>query len=96
MNLTRDKLLLKIDKLMDNKNNSGFNLLSDKHYIGIRFIKLMDMTIMVFGGYSTKTISFECEFTSLQKMLREYEEVMKQQNMNINWENWEVVKKKDF
>ena len=51
---------------------------------------------MVFGGYSTKTISFECEFTSLQKMLREYEEVMKQQNMDINWEIWEVVKRKEF
>jgi len=36
MILDRDKLLLKIDKLMDNKNNSGFNLISDKHHIGIR------------------------------------------------------------
>ena len=75
MSLNRDKLLLKIDKLMDNRNNSGFNLISDKHYIGIRFINLMDSAIIVFGGYGTKTISFECNFISPEKMLEQYEKL---------------------
>ena len=72
------------------------NLLSNNHYIGIRFIKLMDSAIIVFGGYSTKTISFECNFISPQKMLKEYEQVMKEQGMDINWENWKVIKKNNF
>jgi len=96
MILDRDKLLLKIDKLMDNKNNSGFNLISDKHHIGIRFVNLMDSAIIVFGGYGTKIISFECDFTSPQKMLEQYEKIMKQQTMNTNWNKWEIIKKNNF
>jgi len=56
----------------------------------------MDSAIIVFGGYGTKIISFECDFTSPQKMLEQYEKIMKQQTMNTNWNKWEIIKKNNF